>query len=62
MIMNTHVKVEKEATYEKSKKKKDMMERLDYLYGKDRQITFNKFDIHLLSYDEIKSAMEENFD
>lgn len=35
-----------------------MMERLDYLYGKDRQITFNKFDIHLLSYDEIKSAME----
>jgi DNA polymerase III alpha subunit len=34
------------------------MERLDYLYGEDRQITFNKFDIHLLSYEEIKSAME----
>ena len=58
LLMNTHVRVEKEATYEKSKKKKDMMERLDYLYGKDRQITFNKFDIHLLSYDEIKSTME----
>jgi hypothetical protein len=36
-----------------------MMDRLDYLYGKDRDITFNKFDIHLLSYDEIKAAMEK---
>jgi DNA polymerase-3 subunit alpha len=35
-----------------------MMERLDYLYGKDRQMSFNKFDIHLLSYEEIKAAME----
>ena len=58
LILNTHGKVNKEATYEKSKKKTDMMERLDYLYGKDRQITFNKFDIHLLSYEEIKAAME----
>ena len=58
LILNTHGKINKEATYEKSKKKTDMMERLDYLYGKDRQITFNKFDIHLLSYEEIKAAME----
>ena len=58
LILNTHGKVNKEATYEKSKKKTDMMERLDYLYGEDRQITFNKFDIHLLSYEEIKAAME----
>jgi len=58
LLMNTHGKFEKDATYEKSKKKKDMMERLDYLYGEDRQITFNKFDIHLLSYEEIKAAME----
>jgi DNA polymerase-3 subunit alpha len=58
LILNTHGKVNKEATYEKSKKKTDMMERLDYLYGQDRQITFNKFDIHLLSYEEIKAAME----
>jgi DNA polymerase-3 subunit alpha len=35
-----------------------MMKRLDYLYGEDRQITFNKFDIHLLSYEEMKAAME----
>jgi DNA polymerase-3 subunit alpha len=53
LLMNTHGKFVKDA-----KKKGNMMERLDYLYGEDRQITFNKFDIHLLSYEEIKSAME----
>ena len=58
LLLNTHAKVNKEASYEKSKKKEDMMKRLDYLYGEDRQITFNKFDIHLLSYEEIKTAME----
>jgi DNA polymerase-3 subunit alpha len=58
LLLNTHGKVNKEATYEKSKKQPDMMKRLDYLYGEDRQITFNKFDIHLLSYEEMKSAME----
>jgi DNA polymerase-3 subunit alpha len=58
LLLNTHVKINKEHTFEKSKKKPDMMKRLDYLYGEDRQITFNKFDIHLLSYEEIKSAME----
>jgi DNA polymerase-3 subunit alpha len=58
LILNTHGKVQKDTTYEKSKKHKDMMDRLDYLYGKDRQITFNKFEIHLLSFDEIKAAME----
>ncbi len=59
LLLNTHVKIDKEHTYEKSKKKSNMMERLDYLYGEDRQITFNKFDIHLLSYEEMKSAMEQ---
>jgi DNA polymerase III subunit alpha len=58
LLMNTHGKFIKDSTYEKSKKKGTMMERLDYLYGEDRQITFNKFDIHLLSYEEIKAAME----
>jgi DNA polymerase III subunit alpha len=58
LLMNTHGKFVKDSTYEKSKKKGNMMERLDYLYGEDRQITFNKFDIHLLSYEEIKAAME----
>jgi len=58
LLMNTHAKVIKETSYDKSKKQPTMMKRLDYLYGEDRQITFNKFDIHLLSYEEIKKAME----
>ena len=58
LLLNTHVKIDKEHTFEKSKKQPDMMKRLDYLYGEDRQITFNKFDIHLLSYEEMKQAME----
>jgi DNA polymerase-3 subunit alpha len=58
LLLNTHVKIDKEHTFEKSKKQPNMMKRLDYLYGEDRQITFNKFDIHLLSYEEMKSAME----
>ena len=57
LLMNTHAKIQKDTTYEKSKKQPDMMKRLDYLYGEDRQITFNKFDIHLLSYEEMKAAM-----
>jgi DNA polymerase III subunit alpha len=58
LLMNSNAKVEKDATYEKSKKKDGMLKRLDYLYGEDRQMSFNKFDIHLLSYDEMKVAME----
>ncbi len=59
LLMNTHAKVQKDTTYAKSKKCSSMMERLDYLYGEDRDITFNKFEIHLLSYEEIKAAMEK---
>jgi DNA polymerase-3 subunit alpha len=59
LILNTYSnKVQKDATYEKSKKHENLMDRLDYLYGADRQMSFNKFDIHLLSHEEIKSAME----
>jgi len=57
LILNTHAKLEKDVTYEKSKKYEDGMKRFDYLYGRNRMMSFNKFDIHLLSYDEIKSAM-----
>jgi DNA polymerase-3 subunit alpha len=57
LILNTHAKLEKDVTYEKSKKKESFMKRLDYLYGADRMMSFNKFDIHLLSYEEMKSAM-----
>jgi DNA polymerase-3 subunit alpha len=57
LILNTHAKLQKDATYEKSKKKESFMDRLDYLYGADRMMSFNKFDIHLLSYEEMKDAM-----
>ena len=58
LLMNSHAKVQKDVSYEKSKKQDGMMKRLDYLYGEDRQMSFNKFDIHLLSYEEMKFAME----
>jgi DNA polymerase-3 subunit alpha len=57
LILNTHAKLQKDVTYDKSKKYKDMMDRLDYLYGSDRQMSFRSFDIHLLSYEEMKAAM-----
>ena len=59
LLLNTHAKVSKDSSYEKSKKKKDIMEKLDYLYGADRDITFNKFNIHLMSYEEIKADMQK---
>jgi DNA polymerase-3 subunit alpha len=59
LILNTYSnKVQKDTTYEKSKKHENLMDRLDYLYGADRQMSFNKFEIHLLSHEEIKAAME----
>ena len=58
LLMNSHAKVEKNVSYEKSKKQPNMMSRLDYLYGADRQMSFNKFDIHLLSYEEMRIAMD----
>ena len=59
LLLNSHGnKVQKESTYAESAEYEDMMERLDYLYGEERPMSFNKFDIHLLSYEEMKSAME----
>jgi len=58
LILNTHAKLSKESKFEKSLKIDDMMKRLDYLYGKDRVMSFRSFDIHLLSYEEIKNAMQ----
>jgi DNA polymerase-3 subunit alpha len=57
LLLNTHAKLNGEATYQGSLKIKDMMERLDYLYGKDRALSFNKFDIHLLSGEEMWEGM-----
>ena len=60
LILNTYSnKIEKGATFEKSREYDNLMDRLDYLYGADRQMSFNKFEIHLLSYEEMKAAMEK---
>ena len=57
LILNSYAnKVEKDATYEKSLKYDNLMDKLDYLYG-ERQITFSKYDIHLLSDDEMHRDM-----
>ena len=59
LILNTYAnKIAKDATYDKSLKYENLMDKLDYLYGSDRQMSFNKFDIHLLSSDEMHNAME----
>jgi DNA polymerase-3 subunit alpha len=59
LILNSYSnKTEKDVTYEKSKKYENLMDRLDYLYGADRQMSFNKFEIHLLSDEEMRNAMK----
>ena len=60
LILNTHAKLQKDVTYAESTKKKTVMDRLDYLYGHDRMMSFNKFDIHLLNEDEMRESMEAN--
>ena len=58
LILNTYSnKVAKDATYEKSLQYDNLMDKLDYLYGADRQMSFNKFEIHLLSDEEMHNAM-----
>jgi DNA polymerase-3 subunit alpha len=60
LINNTHAKFEKDVSYDKSRKIEDPLKRLDYLYGQDRMMSFNKFDIHLLSGDEMHKSMGED--
>src|SRR6056300_919644 len=57
LVLNTYSnKVQKDATYEKSTKHENLKDRLNYLYGK-RDISFDDFDIHLLSYQEMFDQM-----
>jgi DNA polymerase-3 subunit alpha len=60
LINNTHAKFEKDINYDKSRKIEDPLKRLDYLYGQDRMMSFNKFDIHLLGGEEMNEAMGED--
>ena len=58
LILNTYSnKVQKDATYEKSCKHDNLVDRLQYLYG-DREISFTEYDIHLLSDEEMHKAMK----
>ena len=57
LILNTYSnKIQKDATYEKSKKHETLKEKLNYLYG-ERDISFDNFDIHLMSDEEMRSQM-----
>lgn len=58
LILNTRQKLVKGHNYEGSCKCGSAMERFDYLYGADRQMTFKDFEIHLLSPAEMRAAME----
>jgi DNA polymerase-3 subunit alpha len=58
LVLNTYSnKVQKDATYEKSCKHDNLVDKLNYLYG-EREITFANYDIHLLSDEEMHSAMQ----
>ena len=58
LILNSYAnKIQKDATYEKSLKHDNLMDKLQYLYG-DREISFTNFDIHLLSDEEMHEAMK----
>ena len=57
LILNTYSnKIQKDATYEKSTKFENLKDRLHYLYG-DRDISFDNFDIHLMSDAEMRAQM-----
>jgi DNA polymerase-3 subunit alpha len=59
LILNTYSnKIEKDATFAGSQKYDNLMDKLDYLYGADRQITFRDYEIHLLSDEEMHRHME----
>lgn len=57
LILNTYSnKIKKDSTYEKSKKYENLKDRLNYLYG-ERDISFDNFDIHLMSDEEMRAQM-----
>jgi DNA polymerase-3 subunit alpha len=59
LILNTYSnKVQKDATFAGTQDYDNLMDKLDYLYGADRQITFRDYEIHLLSDEEMHRSME----
>jgi DNA polymerase-3 subunit alpha len=59
LILNTHANILKDATYEGSVKYKEVMDKLNYLYGKDRKMSFQDFDIYVLSQEEMEESMKK---
>ena len=58
LILNSYSnKTEKEVTFAGTQKYDNLMDKLDYLYGADRQMSFKHFEIHLLSDEEMRAAM-----
>jgi len=45
------------ATFAGTQDHENLMDKLDYLYGADRQMSFKDFQIHLLSDEEMRNAM-----
>lgn len=58
LILGTHPKINKDSKFEDSRKIKDIIERLDYLYG-DRQMSFKDLDIYLMGYKDVRQRMIE---
>ena len=56
LILGTHPKIAKDADFNKSRKIKDLIERLDYLYG-ERQMSFKDLDIWLMGHQDVKTRM-----
>ena len=57
LILGTHPKVQKDASFDDSKKINDVMGKLDYLYG-ERQMSFKDLDIWLMDFADVKTRME----
>jgi len=57
LILGTHPKIQKDSTFEASKKMNDIIERLDYLYG-ERQMSFKDLDIWLMGYEDVRTRLE----
>jgi DNA polymerase-3 subunit alpha len=59
LILNSYSnKTVNGANYAGTQDYDNLMDKLDYLYGEDRQMSFNKFEIHLLSDEEMHNAMK----
>jgi DNA polymerase-3 subunit alpha len=58
LILNSYSnKTVEGATFAGTQDHENLMDKLDYLYGADRQMSFKDFEIHLLSDEEMRNAM-----